>query len=180
MITIKGAELIELPLFSDERGSFGRLFDDRSFKSIDNSNFKTIVNINRSVNKVKGTVRGLHMQSDPFSEGKIIMCVKGEIIDLFIDTRKDSATYKSINMVRLNANSRESLLVPRGCLHGFLTLVDDTEVIYATDNYYEPNSEVNVNPYSEELVDYWGKNSIYICSDKDKASQSLTQFFSVN
>ena len=178
-ISISGAELIDLPLFRDD-SSFGRLFDDRKFQSMDDSNFKSIVNLNHSVNRAKGTVRGLHMQKKPFSEGKILMCIKGEILDLFVDARKTSPTYKTINIIRLSAEKRQSLLVPSGCLHGFLTLMDNTEVIYATDNYYEPQSEVSVNPYSDELAEYWGENPIYICSDKDKQAQSLADFFNSN
>ena len=103
---------------------------------------------------------------------------KRGIIDLFVDARRTSPTYKTINVVRLSVEKDNHCLYQS--LHGFLTLVDNTEVIYATDNYYEPQSEVSVSPYSDELSLYWGENPIYMCSDKDKQAQSLNEFFNSN
>ena len=173
MLTILGSQIKELPIFEDHRGSFGRLFDDREFDNGQNKFFTQVVNINHSVNKKSGTIRGLHMQSDPHSEGKIITCIKGAIIDLFVDMRRASKTYGVINSIKLNSTKRQALLVPRGCLHAFLTIEDNSEVIYATDNYYEPSSEVSVSPFSDELEDYWNNYPILVCSDKDKNAPQL-------
>ena len=120
-------------IFNDLRGSFGRLFDDRKFADII---FDGVKNINISKNISKGTIRGLHMQKGMYAETKIVFCQKGSIIDLFIDCRKESPTFGVINKIKLDAELNHSLLVPRGCLHSFLTLEDNTEVIYLTDNYY--------------------------------------------
>ena len=128
MRQINGSELHDLPLFSDDRGSFGRLFDDRLFSSINNVFFRDIVNINHSVNKHAGTVRGLHMQAAPNQEGKIIICIKGSIVDLYVDANRHSPSFGTINSLILNSKQPQGLLVPRGCLHAFLTL-EDMQVI---------------------------------------------------
>jgi dTDP-4-dehydrorhamnose 3,5-epimerase len=172
--SIEGSIIIEENIFTDLRGSFERLFDDRKFSNVF---FDGVKNINISKNISKGTIRGLHMQKGNFSETKIIFCQKGAIIDLFIDCREDSNTFGEINTVKLDGDENKTLLVPRGCLHSFLTLEENTEVIYLTDNYYSPESEVSVSPFSEEIIDAFSPHKIKVISDKDKNAEDLSHFF---
>lgn len=172
-ITIKNAKIIEANIFTDERGLFTRLFDDRNF---DRNIFYGLKNINLSRNISKGTVRGLHMQKNSASESKIISCIKGEIIDLFVDCRIDSPSFGHINTIKLSEKKSISLLVPRGCLHSFLTLSDNTDVVYFTDNYYSPKDEICVSPISEEILNNFKPHKISICSNKDKNADDFSNF----
>ena len=172
--SIEGSELISENIFNDERGSFQRIFDNRK---ITNKFFEGVKNINLSKNEKEGTFRGLHMQTGSASETKIINCIKGEIIDLFVDCRIKSATFGQINLVYLSQEISNSLLIPRGCLHSFITLTNKTEVIYLTDNYYDPNKEVAISPFSEEIQERLHPHQIKVCSDKDRNSKKLSTFF---
>ena len=171
--TIIGSVLIKENVFEDLRGSFGRLFDDRKFSE---EYFDGVKNINISKNISKGTFRGLHMQTGPFSETKIVFCQKGALIDLFIDCRKGSPTFGIINKIKLDENNNQTLLVPRGCLHSFLTLEENTEVIYLTDNYYSPENEISVSPFSNEIINELKPYEIKVCSEKDKNSIHFSNY----
>tara|TARA_Y100000589_G_scaffold203443_1_gene191906 strand:- start:2064 stop:2627 length:564 start_codon:yes stop_codon:yes gene_type:complete len=172
--TIEGSIIIEENIFEDLRGSFGRLFDKRNFSDV---YFEEVKNINISKNNKKETIRGLHMQKDKYAETKIIFCSKGSIIDLFVDCRKESSTFGIINTIKLNSKKNQTLLIPRGCLHSFLTLEDNTEVIYLTDNYYSPENEISVSPLSKEIIENFNPYKIKICSEKDKKGMDYSEFF---
>ena len=172
--TIEGSQLIQESIFHDLRGSFNRVFDDRN---LNETFFDGVKNINLSMNKRKGTVRGLHMQKGSFAETKIIYCMQGSLIDLFIDCRKKSSTFGQINKIMLNKKNITSLLVPRGCLHSFLTLEDNTEVIYLTDNYYSPENEISVSPFSDEIIKEFYPHEIKVCSEKDENAVDFKSFF---
>lgn len=172
--TIKGSIIIKEKIFEDLRGSFERIFDDRNFSEVF---FDGIKNINLSKNISKGTIRGLHMQKGIYSETKIVFCQKGSIIDLFIDCRKDSPTFGVMNKIKLNSEFNQTLLVPRGCLHSFLTLEENTEVIYLTDNYYSPESEISISPFSDKVVNEFKPYEIQVASEKDKNAMDFSKFF---
>ena len=172
-LTIKGSIIIEENVFEDQRGSFRRLFDDRNYSKTD---FDRVKNINISKNISQGTIRGLHMQTGIYSESKIIFCQKGSLIDLFIDCRKGSPTFGEINKVTLEQKSTKSLLIPRGCLHSYLTLEDNTELVYLTDNYYSPDNEISGSPFSNEVISEFKPYEIKICSEKDKNSIDLSKY----
>lgn len=172
--TIEGSIIVKENIFEDLRGSFGRLFDDRKFSEVF---FNNVKNINVSKNTSKGTIRGLHMQTGAYSETKIIFCSQGSIIDLFIDCRLESSSFGSLNAIKLSSKTNKTLLIPRGCLHSFLTLEDNTEVIYLTDNYYSPENEISVSPFSKEIVNQFKPYQINICSEKDKKGMEYSKFF---
>ena len=118
------------------------------------------------------------MQKGASQELKMITCTKGKILDIYIDCRIEKSSFKEINSVILEENVPNTLIVPRGCLHAFLTLEDNCEVLYLTDNYYDPSSEVTVNPFSPETLNVINKYKISNVSDKDKNSQLLEEYFS--
>jgi dTDP-4-dehydrorhamnose 3,5-epimerase len=136
---LKGAFLINLKRFEDERGFFARTFCQKEFK--EHGLNTQIVQANISYNKKRGTFRGMHMQLAPNEESKLIKCTSGAIYDVIIDMRISSDTYKQWIGVELTAENHQLLYVPEGFAHGFITLKNDTEVTYQMNQFYAPESE---------------------------------------
>ena len=133
---------VDVNRLEDERGFFGRVFCSQEF---DEMNLESSVcQANISYNKVAGTLRGMHYQKSPFQETKFIRCISGSIYDVVIDLRKDSPTYCQSFGVELNDKNRTALFVPKDFAHGFVTLQDDTEVIYMVSQSYVPNAEEGI------------------------------------
>jgi len=133
---------VDINRLEDERGFFGRVFCSQEF---DEMNLESSVcQANISYNKVAGTLRGMHYQKSPFQETKFIRCISGSIYDVVIDLRKDSPTYSQSFGVELNDKNRTALFVPKDFAHGFITLQDDTEVIYMVSQSYVPNAEEGI------------------------------------
>ena len=172
-LSIQDSYLVKEHRVEDSRGSFERIFDDRKMHGVQ---YNGIRNVNLSRNLLKGTVRGLHMQIGNASELKIISCVKGKIIDLYVDCRPNSKTFGLINTVILKENEPNLLIIPKGCLHSFLTIDDSSEVLYLTDNYYSPKKEIAVSPFSKELSTYWDPYEILVSSDKDRSALALDDY----
>ena len=135
-IHLDGAYLIEPERLSDERGFFARTWCQNEFadKGL-NANF---VQSNISYNKARGTLRGMHYQKTPHEEAKLIRCTQGAIYDVIVDLRSDSNTFRQWFGVELTAENRNALYVPEAFAHGFITLQDDTEVLYATSESFHP------------------------------------------
>jgi dTDP-4-dehydrorhamnose 3,5-epimerase len=131
-----GSYIISLDKIEDERGFFARSFCVSEFQ--DRGLNATIKQCNISFNKKKYTLRGMHFQIKPYEETKIVRCTSGAIYDVIIDLRKDSATYKQYFAIELNSNNRDMLYIPEGIAHGFITLADNTEVVYQMSGYYSP------------------------------------------
>ena len=135
---IKDLFIIENKPFNDSRGSFTRLF----CKKIIGKKIKfTLKQSNISINKKKFTMRGFHYQVGNSSENKIIKCIKGKIFDTIVDLRKKSKTYKKYINIILDEEHDKAVLIPKGCANAFLTLKNDTIVLYYTDNYYNKKYE---------------------------------------
>jgi dTDP-4-dehydrorhamnose 3,5-epimerase len=118
----------------DTRGSFSKVFDQTIY---DNLNIKfSCKQVCISRNKFRGTIRGLHFQSIPFQEKKIIICNKGKILDVFVDIRPKSKTYLKHHSVILSEGDSKLLFLPKGFAHGFITLENNTEVLYLLDGKY--------------------------------------------
>ncbi|MCX6984406.1 MAG: dTDP-4-dehydrorhamnose 3,5-epimerase, partial [Lentisphaerae bacterium] len=121
---------------SDERGFFARTFCKKEFQQ--RCLVSEFVQCSVSYNKTKGTLRGMHYQAAPHEETKIVSCTKGAIYDVVLDLRPESNTFKQWVAVELTATNYRSLYIPEGCAHGFITLVDDTEVYYQISEFYYP------------------------------------------
>lgn len=133
---LKDVYVIKLEPYYDERGYFVRLFCDEEFKAISfNKNF---VQINHSSNKHQYTFRGFHYQVPPFSETKLIRCVSGRLIDYIIDLRKNSPTYLQSYSVELSEENSKMILIPDGFAHGYLTLENNTSLIYFHTEFFKP------------------------------------------
>jgi dTDP-4-dehydrorhamnose 3,5-epimerase len=139
---IKGLYIIEPELRVDERGYFARIFCKKEFAEMD-LNFD-IVQVNRSLTKKRGTIRGMHFQKAPRAEDKIVQCTKGAIYDVAIDLRKDSLTFGQWVAEKLTEDNKKMFLIPKGFAHGFQILRDNCEIQYFMSEFYSPKHENGV------------------------------------
>ena len=175
-LNINGLFLIEPSRFGDERGYFSELFRQDKFDAATNTKL-SFVQDNFSLSKEKGTVRGLHFQSPPFGQGKLVRCSRGEIVDVAVDARKGSKTYGQYYKVVLSAENGLQLWVPEGFLHGFATLVDDCEIAYKVTNFYSSECDGNVLWNDPDLGIDWGIDpATATISDKDKVAPLFKDF----
>lgn len=133
---LKGAFLIELERHEDDRGFFARTFCQKEFEMHGLS--PRIVQCSVSFNRRKGTLRGMHYQTAPYEEGKLIRCTQGSLYDVIIDLRSTSPTRTKYFAADLSAGNGRMLYVPEGFAHGFQTLEDNTEVFYQMSQFYAP------------------------------------------
>lgn len=133
---LKGAFVIDLERREDERGFFARSWCIEEFEK-HGLNTK-LVQCNISFNIKKGTLRGMHYQTEPFPEAKLARCTMGAIYDVIIDLRPDSSTFKQWVSVELSAENHRALYIPEGFAHGFQTLEDNTEVFYQMSEFFHP------------------------------------------
>ncbi len=162
---IPGASLVDLEEQRDERGFFARTMCVEEFARQGlEANF---VQSNISYNTRKGTLRGMHQQTGERAECKLVRCVRGAIYDVIIDLRADSPMYKQWLAVELTADNRRALYIPRGCAHGFLTLLDATEVMYMHTQFYAPGSERNVRWNDPVFAIDWPQTDSLIMSERD-------------
>lgn len=140
---LKGAYIVELEKKEDHRGFFARSWDTNEFAK-HNLNSK-LVQCNISFSKKCGTLRGMHYQTKPFEESKLIRCTKGKIFDVIIDLRPSSKTFKKWFGIELTDENYKMLFVPVGFAHGFQSLTDNAEIIYQVSEFYTPNSELGIH-----------------------------------
>jgi dTDP-4-dehydrorhamnose 3,5-epimerase len=150
---LAGAYLIDLEPLPDERGFYARAWCTREFEALDL--VSRVVQANVIFNHRAGTLRGLHYQVEPASETKIFRCVKGAIFDVIIDLRPESTTYKQWFGTELSAASRRMLYVPRGFAQGFITLADETELLYQVSAFYTPACERGIRYDDPEFRIEW-------------------------
>jgi dTDP-4-dehydrorhamnose 3,5-epimerase len=141
-VPLEGAFVVEPEPIADERGSFARTFSVSEFEAagLDTSVSQCSV----SVNKRAGTLRGMHYQTSPHAESKLVRCTAGAIYDVIVDLRPRSATFKQWFSVELSRENRLSIFIPKGFAHGFQTLSDDAEVYYQISVPYEPSAAAGV------------------------------------
>ena len=136
---LTGAYWIECQPHRDARGLFARTYCKKEFEKIGHAD--EFVQYNHSHNICKGTLRGMHYQLPPFSEVKLIRCIKGSVFDIIVDIRQDSPTFLQHFGIKLSEHNMRMLYVPQGFCHGFQTLEDDTALIYHHTAYYAPQYE---------------------------------------
>lgn len=135
---LNGAFIIDLEPIQDERGFFARTWCKNEFAA--HGLNPNLVQCNTSFNKKKGTIRGMHYQSPPYEEAKLVRCTMGAVYDVIVDIRKESKTFLQWLACELTAQNRKMLYVPEGFAHGFQTLEDNTEVFYQMSEFYHPES----------------------------------------
>jgi dTDP-4-dehydrorhamnose 3,5-epimerase len=133
---IPGAVVIRPQRMEDERGSFARIYCERELaeQGLD----PRLVQHSLSYNRLRGTLRGMHFQTAPHAENKLVSCNRGAIYDVIVDLRAGSPSYRRWIAATLTADGQEALFVPKGCAHGFITLADETTVEYKISEFYAP------------------------------------------
>lgn len=169
---IKGAYIIDFEPHIDARGYFLRTFCKK--ENTDSKINFDIVQINRSFNKKRGTLRGLHFQNPPCREDKIIQCLEGEIYNVVLDLRKDSATFGKWIQVKLSAKKKQALLAPKGCANGFQTLTDNCLVEYFMSEFYAPESGNGIRWDDPYFKMKWPIKNPFL-SEKDKSWKNYIQ-----
>ncbi len=165
-----GVYVIEPQVFGDRRGWFAETYSKAKF---DELAIDTIfVQDNHSYSAEKGTLRGLHFQINPKAQAKLIRCSRGKILDVAVDLRKGSSTYKQWLAVELSAENMRQLFVPKGFAHGFLSLSDNVEVQYKVDEYYAPEYDRSIRFDDPDIGVKWGVSNPLL-SDKDNNASLL-------
>ena len=167
---LEGVFIIEPQVFGDARGWFMETYSEKKTPQI----ACDFVQDNQSYSSEKGTLRGIHYQTPPMAQAKLLRCIRGSIMDYAVDIRPDSKTYKQWVAVELSAENKKQLFVPRGFGHAFITLTEDTEVLYKADNYYSPEHDRAILWSDPELGIDWGTDSP-IVSEKDKNAPLLSE-----
>ena len=167
---LDGAIIVEPAVFGDARGWFYESYSKRKYEALGIT--ADFVQDNRSYSSQAGTIRGLHCQLDPNAQAKLITCTKGAIADVIVDIRENSPTYMKWIKVELSSENMRQLFIPRGFLHGFVTLTDEVEVMYKTDNYYEPSADRSIAFNDPAFSIDWGVENPQL-SAKDAAAPKL-------
>lgn len=165
---IEGVVVIEPTIFTDSRGYFLELF---SYKEFSQKVVNTIFVQDNESYSVYGVLRGLHFQRPPYAQAKLVRVVKGLILDIAVDIRKESATFGNYIAIELSDINKRQLFIPHGFAHGFVVLSDDAIVNYKSDNYYSPESEGSILWNDSQLnIDWILPIDEIVLSDKDKMS----------
>jgi dTDP-4-dehydrorhamnose 3,5-epimerase len=171
---LKGLHLIQRRVLSDERGFFQRLFCEEELAMFGWP--APVAQINHTLTRQRGSIRGLHMQLAPHSEAKLITCLRGEVWDVAVDLRAGSPTFLHWHAVHLEAEKSCSYLIPAGFAHGFQTLSDDVEMLYCHSHPYVPESEFGLHAMDPRLAIRWPL-AVTQRSDKDSAFPFIDQDF---
>ena len=170
---IKDLLLIQPRIFEDDRGFFYESFNETKYKEILGAEIQ-FVQDNISVSK-KNVLRGLHFQKPPFAQGKLVTVLRGSVMDVAVDLRKESKTYGQYQLVELSENNKLQFWIPAGFAHGFCSLEDDTIFSYKCSNYYSPQHEETIMWNDPDLAIDW-KIINPIVSDKDKIGKYFNTF----
>ncbi|WP_159022145.1 dTDP-4-dehydrorhamnose 3,5-epimerase [Formosa sp. L2A11] len=169
---LKDCFILEPQVFGDKRGYFLESYNAETFKELTNLDV-TFVQDNESFSS-RGVLRGLHYQLGEHAQAKLVRVVKGEVLDVAVDIRKDSPTYGQHVAVNLTEENKKQLFVPRGFAHGFVVLSETAIFSYKCDNFYNKASEGSIIYNDETLnIDWQIDESEMLISEKDTISPSL-------
>lgn len=152
-LPLAGLHLVQRHRLNDSRGDLSRIFCAEELSGIGWT--LPIAQINHTRTVKRGTVRGLHYQSPPHAETKLVTCIRGEVWDLALDVRQGSETFLQWHAQHLSADNGCAMLIAQGFAHGFQTLSDDTELLYCHSAAYAPESEAGLNPSDPQLAIAW-------------------------
>lgn len=171
---LAGLTLVQRTVIEDQRGFLSRFYCAEEFRAAGFG--KPIVQINHTLTRKTGTVRGMHFQYPPHAEAKFVSCLQGEIFDVAVDLRRNSPTFLRWHGELLSADNRRSLLIPEGFAHGFQTLTEDCELIYLHTVAYHPESEGALNAVDPALAIRWPL-AITEISERDRNHKSIEKDF---
>lgn len=171
---IPGVVIIEPSVFSDNRGYFLESFNKKIIE--DNIGKIDFVQDNESKSS-KGVLRGLHFQTPPFAQAKLVRCIKGSVIDVAVDIRKGSPTYGKHVSIELTEYNKKQLYIPRGFAHGYSVLSESAIFAYKVDNIYAPECDAGILWKDQVLNIQWGvNNDDILISEKDSKLPSFSDF----
>lgn len=176
-LSIPEVAILEPKRFGDQRGFFSETYNRRALaeRGID----LEFVQDNHSLSRPKGTIRGLHYQSPPLAQDKLVRVVRGSILDVAVDLRRGSPTYGEHVAAVISARAWNQVLVPIGFAHGFCTLESDTEVVYKATNYYSPEHEHGILWNDPQLGIEWPvSEETAVVSPKDRRLPRLSEIAS--
>lgn len=173
---LDGVVVIEPRLFEDARGYFFESFSQREF----NEKVGKVVFVQDNESKSSyGVMRGLHFQHPPFTQSKLVRCVKGAVLDVAVDIRKGSSTYGQHVAVELTEENHRQIFIPKGFAHGFAVLSETAVFQYKCDEFYHPEAEGGINIMDDSLGIDWGiPINRAVLSEKDTKYLMLIDFYS--
>lgn len=167
---LPGVYIVEPQVFGDHRGYFMETYSTKAFADIGITN--EFVQDNQSFTAQKGTLRGIHFQNAPMAQAKLVRVTRGAVLDVAVDLRRGSPTYKQWVGVELSAENKRMLFIPRGFGHGFVTLTDDVEFCYKVDNLYSKECDRGIRFNDPQIGVDWGVSDP-VLSQKDTLSPML-------
>ncbi|MEV7089586.1 dTDP-4-dehydrorhamnose 3,5-epimerase [Streptomyces sp. NPDC093085] len=172
-LSVEGAWVHEPKVFPDSRGSFHEWFKAPDFAEAAGHSLN-LAQANCSVSK-RGTLRGIHFADVPPSQAKYVKCVRGAVLDVIVDIRVGSPTYRAWEAVRLDDVDHHSVYLSEGLGHAFMALTDDATVVYLCSEGYAPGREHGLNPLDPELAIEWPESITPLLSEKDAAAPTLAE-----
>ena len=170
---IPGVYIIEPKVFGDHRGYFMETYSTKAFADL---GIETVfVQDNESFTAKKGTLRGIHFQNAPWSQAKLVRVTKGAVLDIAVDLRKGSPTYKQWVAAELSAENKRLFYIPRGFGHVFKTITDDVEFCYKVDNLYSKEFDRGIRYNDPSIGVEWGEVAVSLLSAKDTTSPLLDE-----
>lgn len=168
---IPGVYIIEPQVLGDRRGYFMEIWSTRNFEEMGLK--YDFVQDNQSFSAQKGILRGIHFQNMPMAQAKLVRVTKGAVMDVAVDLRKGSPSYKQWVAVELSAENKKMLMIPRGFGHGFKTLTDDVEFCYKVDNLYSKEHDRGIRFNDPAIGVDWGEVNEALLSEKDTGAPLL-------
>ena len=173
-LPLDGLKLVKRFAVSDQRGAFSRLFCADELRAA--GWIHPVGQINHAVTAKRGSIRGMHFQFPPKAEMKLVTCIRGAVLDVAVDIRKNSATFLSVCSAELSPENGNAMLIPEGFAHGFQALTDDVELIYCHSALWSPDHEGGINPYDSLLGINWPL-PVSDISERDAMRTYLSQDF---
>lgn len=170
---LPGVYIIEPQVFGDHRGYFMETYSSKAFAEMGIEN--VFVQDNQSYTAQQGTLRGIHFQNAPMAQAKLVRVTRGAVLDVAVDLRKGSPTYKQWVAVELSAENKRMLMIPRGFGHGFRTLTNDVEFTYKVDNLYSKECDRGIRYNDPTIGVDWGDVKEENLSQKDTLSPLLDE-----
>jgi dTDP-4-dehydrorhamnose 3,5-epimerase len=174
---IEGVFLVQPMVFKDQRGFFLESYSKKDFLAAGIE--VDFVQDNHSFSMDKWVIRGLHFQRPPFAQAKLVRVVKGKVLDVVVDLRKDSQTFGQWESFELSKENFQMLFIPRGMAHGFCVLEDNTHFLYKTDNYYDAKSDGGIAWNDSDLKITWPAENPTL-SVKDRKQPDWQEFLKNN
>ncbi len=171
-LKLKGVKIIEPKIFPDNRGYSGETFSVKDMKTA-GIEFDFVLDY-QAFNAKKNTLRGIHFQNNPHPQTKLVRVLHGAILDVVVDLRKDSPTFKKWVSHVISAENQKQILIPNGFGHAFVTLEDDTSVLYKFDDYYDGKLVRTIRWNDPEINIDWGEGE-FIMSSGDATAVSLSE-----